>query len=366
MNDVEERLRTDLRAAATQVEDRIDADDALLAGQRARSSRRIARTVGVAALAAVLGLTGWGLLRTAPVLGGHPDPMGTVVATPSVPSPSESSSSYVPTDPMQTTFELGGKINGQVPSYESVQVSVKTAGDQVAVTVALTKATGKNEDTLVLRQYSMSAGTSWWTALDKHLVLSIVPGRPTWFQQRGDASQGAVTDQKPLTGINATVYLTGYIESGGPDTVRGFLWRGADGVAQDSLGNVVPSAEITLQDDTYWIYRDAGLDTLGLVPQRGGGAYSFRISDAQPDDLVHGGMGNKANDGRWSWTQIGSLPPGAHDISLVLADPGGDWGSATLSDGWVVVLAHATAKTTHVITSITYTGADGKVVTSHS
>jgi hypothetical protein len=366
MNDLEERLRTDLRVAAAQVEDRIDTDEALVAGQRARSSRRIARTLGVAALAAVAGLAGWGLLRAAPVLGGHPDPMGTISATPSRPSSSTSSSPYVPTDPIAATFDLGGTINGEVPSYESVGVHVKAAGDQVEVAVALQKAINKNGESVVLRHYTMTAGKFWWVALDRHLVLSIVPGRPTWFAQRDSSSKGAATYHQPLIGINATAYLTGYIESGGPDTVRGFLWRGADGAAQDSLGNVVPSADVALKDDTYWIYRDAALDTIGVVPKKAGGAYSFRLSDLMGKNMVHGGMGNRANGGKWSWTQFGSLPPGAHDIKVVLADPDGDWGSATLNDGWVAVVAHATAKTTDVITSISYTGADGRVMTYHS
>ena len=116
MNDLEERLRSDLQAAAAQVEDRIDADDALLAGQRARSSRRIARTVGVAALAAVAGLVGWGAPerrarpRWAPGSDGHH--LGRARAS----RPRPASPPYVPTDPMSATFDLGGKINGQVPT----------------------------------------------------------------------------------------------------------------------------------------------------------------------------------------------------------------------------------------------------------
>ena len=363
MNDLEERLRADFRQATAGVEDTVDVEAALLAGQRARSSRRIARTAGVAALVAVAGLVGWGALRAAPVLGGHPDPLGTISAVPN--TPSTSSSPYVPTDPMSATFELGGTINGQVPSYDSVGVTVKANGDQMDVSVSMNKGTDKAAGT-ILRQYSMTAGAFWSVALDKHLVLSIVPGRPTWFTQRDSANKGAVTYPEPLTGINATAYLTGYIQSGGPDTVRGFLWRGADGAAQDSLGNVVPSADVVLKDDTYWIYRDAALDTIGVVPKKGGGAYSFNLSDLTAKNMVHGGMGNRVNGGKWSWTQFGALPPGAHDIKVVLADPDGEWSSATLSDGWVAVVAHAIAKTTDVITSIGYTGADGRAVTFHS
>jgi hypothetical protein len=364
MNDLEDRLRADFQQATAGVEDTVDVEAALLAGQRARSSRRIARTAGVAVLVAVAGLVGWGALRADPVLGGHPDPMGTISAVPN--TPSTSSSPYVPTDPMSATFDLGGTINGEVPSYESVGVQVKAAGDEVEVTVALLKAIDKNGDSLVLQHYTMTAGRFWSVALDKHLILSIVPGRPTWFTQRDSANKGAVTYPEPLNGINATAYLTGYIQSGGPDTVRGFLWRGADGAAQDSLGNVVPSADVALKDDTYWIYRDAALDTIGVVPKEGGGSYSFRLSDLTAKNMVHGGMGNRVNGGKWSWTQFGALPPGAHNIKVVLADPDGEWSSATLSDGWVAVVAHAVAKTTDVITSISYTSADGRVVTFHS
>jgi hypothetical protein len=364
MNDLEDRLRADFQQATAGMEDTVDVEAALLAGQRARSSRRIARTAGAAAIVAVAGLVGWGALRAAPVLGGHPDPMGTISAVPN--TPSTSSSPYVPTDPMSATFELGGKINGEVPSYASVGVHVKAAGGQVEVEVALQKTVNKNHESLVLQHYTMTADTFWSVALDKHLVLSIVPGRPTWFTHRDSANKGAITYPEPLTGINATAYLTGYVESGGPDTVRGFLWRGADGAAQDSLGNVVPSADVVLKDDTYWIYRDAALDTIGVVPKEGGGAYSFNLSDLTAKNMVHGGMGNRVNGGKWSWTQFGALPPGAHDIKVVLADPGGEWSSATLSDGWVAVAAHAIAKTTDVITSISYTGADGRAVTFHS
>ena len=181
------------------------------------------------ALAVVASLVGWAFLRAGPFLGGHPDPMGTVSA---VPIPSTSSSPYVPTDPMSATFELGGMINGQVPSYESVGVSVQVAGYQVNVTMTLLEAASKTDEMVRLRHFTMTAGKFWSVALDKHLLPSIVPGRPTWSKQKGDAVKVAVTGQHPLVGINATAFLTGYVDAGGPDTVRGFLWRGADGVTQ--------------------------------------------------------------------------------------------------------------------------------------
>jgi hypothetical protein len=267
----------------------------------------------------------------------------------------------VPTDPLSATFDIGGKLNGQVPTYDSIGVSVKPVGDQVEVTVSLNEAKQS-----ILRHFTMASGAFWWVALDKHYVLSIVPGRPIWFQGADDPVKGAIGDHSPLVGINATAYLTGFIQSGGPDTVRGFLWRGTDGVVHDSLGNAVPSAEIALADDTYFVYRDAPLDIMGIDPKKEGGGYSFRLSDVGAGDLVHGGMGTRPDKGVWTWTQFGTLPPGAHDIKVVMADPAGEWGSATLSDGWVFVAAYAQTEASNVIRSISYTGADGKVVTQHS
>ncbi|HEY3407152.1 MAG TPA: hypothetical protein VGK53_03160 [Propionicimonas sp.] len=362
MNDLEERLRADFQAAAAQVENRIDADEALLVAQGARSSLRLARTVGVAALAVVVGLVGWGAVNAVPVLGGHPDPMGTVSAVPSIPS--TSSSSYVPTDPMSATFELGGKINGQVPSYDSVRVSVKADGDRVAVTVGLLTAVGKTDETLVLRHFAMRAGKLWWVALDEHLVLAITPGRPMWFDGEYDATRGAVTDRQPLTGIDATAFLVGFIKAGGPDTVRGFIWRGADGMVVDSLGNNVPNAEITLDDNSYLIYRDAELDVVGIVPRQGDGGYNVRMRDSSPGDLLGGGMGRQGEDGIWTWTTLGVLPAGSHDIKVNLAPGDGSWASGVMSDGSVAVLASNHAKSEHgkVVTSFSYTDANGKRV----
>ena len=360
MNDLEDRLRADFQQATAGVEDTVDVEAALLAGQRARSSRRIARTAGAAAIVAVAGLVGWGALRAAPVLGGHPDPMGTISAVPN--TPSTSSSPYVPTDPMSATFELGGKINGQVPSYESVEVAVKSNGDQVDVSVSMNKGTDKAAGT-ILRQYTMTSGKFWYVALDKNLVLSIVPGRTNWFQTRDDATKGSVTYTEPLTGINATAYLTGYLKSGELNLLRGFLWEGTDGVVHDSLGNVVPSAEIALSGDTYLIYRDVALDVGGVAPRQGGG-FAFHVRDLTPGDLLDGGLGRQDDDGTWTWARFGCLPPGAHDITVELAPGDGSWASAVLSDGTVAVLAvnHSKSDRAKVVTSISYRDANGKLV----
>lgn len=352
MNDLEERLRSDLQHAAAGVADEVDVEQTLLAGQRARSSRRIAGTVGVSAVATVIGLVGWAALRFAPVLGGVPDPMGTVSAVPSTP--------VTPSDPMSTTFEISGAgIDDQLPEYDSIRVAVRPSSTAIAVDVSLFK--GDSAQTQAT--FEMEPGKVWYAPLGKHLVVGIVPDRVAWLANLDESSKGVSSDTQPIEGLGASAFWLNYEQVNGSDSIRGLIWQRADGVIRDSLGRDVPNALISLNDQDYLVYRDLGLDTVGIVPSKDGGRYSTRISDTAPNSLIYGGLGTKAGSGTWNWTQYGFLPPGSHDILVEMSTTGGDWGWGTLDDGWVAFVAHATTRSTDVIKSVTYTNADGKVVT---
>ena len=134
-------------------------------------------------------------------------------------------------------------------------------------------------------------------------------------------------------------------------------------MVHDSLGNVVPSAEIALGGDSYLIYRDVALDASGIVPRKGGG-FAFRVRDLTPVGLLDGGMGRQDDDGTWTWACLGILPPGAHEITLVLAPGDGTWASTVLSDGTVAVLAvnHAKTDRAKVVISVSYREANGTLV----
>jgi hypothetical protein len=172
-----------------------------------------------------------------------------------------------------------------------------------------------------------------------------------------------VSGNQPLQGIGATAFWVGFEKSGGPDTVRGVLWESGDGNMRNSLGNPVGSAHVSLAGEDNLIYRDPDLDTIGMVGS-GGGRYSFRLSDFAPADLLDGGLGRKADDGTWTWTQFGALPPGSHEIKLELAPGDSSWASAVMSDGWVAVLAvnHVKSEHAEVVTSVSYTDAAGTQV----
>ncbi len=354
MNDLEDRLRADFQQATAGVEDQVNAEAALLAGQRVRSSRRIGATVGITAMAAVAGLVGWTVLRVVPITGGVPAPMQTMSAVPSTPA--------TPSDPLSTTFEIDGLINGTLPTYDSIKVGVKPSGEEVGVTVTMAKAGTQP----VVRDFTTKAGSYWYVALDKHLAIGIVPERVVhWLGVEADSDKAVVSGEQPLDGIGATAFWVGFEKAGGSDTVRGVIWEGGDGAVRDSLGTEAGSARVPLDGDEYLIYRDPALDSLGIMASRGGGGrYSFRISDYKPSDLLAGGMGRKADDGTWTWVQFGTLPPGSHDIKVGLDSGEGEWSSAVMSDGYVVLMAinHSKSKGGNIVTSISYIDANGKLV----
>jgi hypothetical protein len=359
MNDLEERLRADLQQATAGVEDSIDAEDALLAGHRARSSRRMGATIGISALAAVAGLVGWTVLQVLPSHSGGPSPLETISAVPSTPATFPSTTA-TPSDPLSATFEIDGSINGVVPTYDSITIGVQPSGAEVAIKVTMEKE-GKQP---VERTFTTTAGSYWEVRLDKHLAIGIVPERVNLISVEQDTKKVVLSGDLPLEGIGATAYWLGFEQSGGPNAVRGLIWERDDGTIYDSLGNEVGSARVPLEGDEYMIYRDSALDTIGLMPTLQGGNYSFRLRDNGPAPLLDGGMGRQADDGTWTWTQFGALPPGSHDISLELASLDGSWATAVLSDGWVAVLAinHVKSEDGKIIRSISYTEANGKQV----
>ncbi|HEY3337510.1 MAG TPA: hypothetical protein VGK18_03320 [Propionicimonas sp.] len=361
MNDLEDRLRADFQQATAGVEDTTDAEAALLAGQRARSSRRVARTVGAAALATVLGLLGWGVLRTAPILGGHPDPMGTISAVPI--EPTSSGSPYVPTDPMSTTFDLSSEgFGGKGPDYDSITFTIASRTSRsYSGTVTLVKA-GHRQAT---EDFSAPFGTSWSLPWDRHLLIGAVPGRVSWLDIVSTTTKGIYSNQQEITGVGMTAFWAYFEEADGPGWSKGFLWQTVDGAIGDSSGKSVPGAQVVLKDRSFVVYRDEDLDVVGIRATGDGNSYSNRISDSKPADLVQGGLGRSNGDGTWDWTQYGVLPAGAHDISVELSDPDGEWASAAMSDGRIAVVANSPrrADTTDVIRSISYSDAAGKLVT---
>jgi len=354
MNDLEDRLRADFQRATAGVGDLIDAEAALRAGQRARSSRRIGVTVGVTAMAVVAGLVGWTVLRVVPIQGGSPSPLETISAVPSPPTTE---------DPMSTTFDLSTEgFGGTGPDYDSInfKITSKTSRSYFGIVTLISDGRTKRS-----WDFSVPFGKSWSLPWDRHLLIGAVPGRVSWLDIVNRSSKGVYSNRQVIAGVGMTAFWGYFEEADGPGRSSGFIWETVDGVVHDSSGKIAPSARIALRDRNFLIYRDEDQDRVGIKASGDGSSYSTRISDSKPADLVQGGLGRRNDDGTWEWTQYGVLPPGARDIQLELSDPGGEWGSATMNDGRVAVVANSRhrADTSDVIRSIAYSDAHGNVVT---
>lgn len=350
MDDLEERLRADLRFAAGDVEDRIDVEEALRAGRHALRARRGAQAVGAAALIAVAGLLGGVLLRLLPDGFGPPVVLGTISAEPSVPA--------TPAGRLSASFdaaELGAS------GYATLRLTVVPGVGETQVRLDYLDGGGALVTTST---DTLPAGKVWYTQPDRHLVIGIVPEPLVWLSGRSDASKGVTSDHAPLDGIGGTAFWMRFEQAGGADSLHGFLWERTDGVVRDSLGNDASSARIRLGAEDHLVYRDEALDVIGVVPASGGG-YSFRISDTKPGDLVEGGLGSKRDGDVWVWMNFGALPPGSSDLTVELGATDGEWGTAASADGWVFVAAvvRSDQKDIQVISKLSYTDADGKRVT---
>jgi hypothetical protein len=354
MNDLEERLRADMLDATDAIFADLDLDSVMSSGDRVLRGRAVRRSLGAVAAVAAAGLIAYAGFAGRPITG-VPAPAAPVSSTVG-PAPTEPAT---PSDPWSTTFDIGGEINGQVPSYNSIRVAVQPAGATTDVTVTLSPVRGRP----VNRHYSIPAGRFWQVTLDKHTVIGIIPDRISRLDSHGGAAKGSFFTSQPLDGIGATAFWVGFPEAGAPADLRGFVWQGSDGEFHDSLGSTVPSARIALKGEEYLVYRDAELDVMQVV-RASGGSWGLRISDLHLDDLLGGGAGKRDASGTATWMVMGALPPGIHDLSLTLAPGDGEWAAQVLSDGYTVILAVNTSNSADgdVVRSLTYTDASGKVV----
>lgn len=353
MNELEELLREDLRAATDWLPDDVDSDALLSVGRRLRRSRVVSRTVLAAAAVVVVGLVGSAAWRSLPPVPTAPSPLQTVSAVPSEPA--------TPSDPLSTTFDLHDQGLGRnAPIVESIRVAVEPAGQEVGVRVTVAYG-GKAP---VERRFTVQSGAAWRVAWDQHLLIGILPGETSWFTITDSSDKGVYSgDAQPLDGIGSSAFWSYFEESGGPGSVNGVIWQAKGGAVQDSRGNAVPSATVTLSNDTYLVYKDVALDQLGIRPARGGGAYSTAIGKVT--DFLHGSLGYKST-GDWVWSQYGVLPEGSRDVQLELAGKDGEWASAQMTDGSIAVVATLRSKSDsagNLVRSISYTDASGKRVT---
>jgi hypothetical protein len=368
MNDLEDRLRAELLEATAGLGDDVDPDAVLAAGRGARRARNVRWAAGATAVVAVAGLVTWSVAAFRPPVPGTPAPAP--MATASQPSTSEEpvpeESTPAPVDPMSVVLDVSQSSVDGAPTYGDLTVSVVgVADDQVTVRLRMQK----DSEPVDEREYTFTRGELWRVDWDKHLMVGITPEQVTWLSVEHDSDRtvygGGV---QSLSGIGASAFFRLFEESGGSATIRGFIWQRLDGEVRDSLGNTVPTARVTVDGDDYLLYRDDDLDVMGYrETSNGTGMFGIRLSTFQEANLVHGGSGwgdDLKPDSTWHWVQFGFLPVGAHDVSVDLVQPKGDWGVAEFDDGSLGLLAIVTSDEEHsdVIASLSYVNAAGETV----
>ncbi len=374
MNDLEELLRTDLARAAEPIDSGVDADELVEAGHRVRRSRTM--RVGAGLTAVLVTAAGLGLVVATAVGRGSQAPvLATPSPTPSVTASVTPSTSASPTITSATagkaTFDLTdfGMNKADAPFDQLVVAAEPTSTGTLAITIIGSKP--GHADQKATAQVEAGRTSATFVGLGKRAVVTLVPGTAANASLFTDLNVGGrVSDTKviPGTGLSAlvTVFERGVAE---PTKGAGVIWQTVDGLLHSTSGAEVPSAEVSVAGESARIYRSEEIGVLGLWGREGKlGGTSMAIKDAEPGDLIGGGLGHcgEVPPTGCTWSNFTALPPGTTNLQLTLNPkaPDSGWTSATLSDGWVMVLAvnHSSKETSTVVVSADYVDASGKAV----
>jgi hypothetical protein len=352
MNDLEERLRAELLDAAADIDPEVDADALLASGHRARNNRTVRRIAVGTAFALVAGGLGWAGLGYQAGRGTAP-----VLATPS-PIPS-SAMAATPGSSDSVTFGLDGASLPSGADAKSIEVTATMeAGGGYTVDLMVVAKDGTTSTAHKTSEGDQLA----WAQLGPRLFVGFVPHRVDWIQyidKKSDVFGANTSDDRTFDRLDATAVYRVSDKAGNYGGLKAYIWKGSDGVFHNSLGQVVPSATITLsgskQVGTFFL--DKALNVLAF--QQGGGTGS---TDVQSDQVqsIFGWAGEGGG------VAVGGLllPEGATNPKLVSKGTGLEWASAEL-EGRLAIVASARMPngTEEVVHSITYTDAAGKRVT---
>ena len=262
MNELEERLRTDLFGATELIEAEPDLDAVVREGDRVLRGRLVRRVAGGVAAALVVGLVSWfaAMPREVP---GVPAP----VSTPSAgPVTSESAS---------IDLQDGFAVNSSGVPYRSVDVLATRT--ETGYSVSFTITDNKGAVRTVSRE--VPVGRAWLTQYPRRMV-GVVAARIDWRDSvYADMVGGMSGAERVLPGLGITVVVDVAEKPG--NTIKGLLWQGVDGLVHDDAGNEVPEAQIGLAGAVGTVYLSERLGFLGYRETGGGEVVSTQ--DLGPD-----------------------------------------------------------------------------------
>lgn len=347
MNTTEQQMRNGLRELAAAAEFTVELDAVVREGRRIRRSRWI-RGTSVAVSVAAIGLLGW--------------PLATGTPIPAVPIPARTPATAPPT-PIRATAELPFAIAdpGDL-AFARVEIAAARTGLDTSVDV-VAEAVGGDR---VEQHYDVSGTGFWHATVAPGLELALIPGRVERVIALGGVGQAV--DRQSLNGMDATVVA---IQPGTAGReFAGLLWLDDDGVLHNSLGEVVPSADLpyTLVEPDgppsprqVVMFRDESLDVWGYLDSNSDDGVTHPLSSEPIDTMARV---SATVEGDYSFTSIavGFLPSGGSDPELTLLVANAEWTSAEVGDtGRIALLAVAERirRDQPLVESIAYTDRDG-------
>jgi hypothetical protein len=342
MNDLDDRLRADLAQLSTTFLDLgVSTRDVIQRGQRVRRSRITRRTVGAVSVAVVTAVLAWST----------PWPLSTslapiVPAAPTVRAAAGAGTAYF----NLTDIGLGD-------DFQRFEVDALPAGTGWDITTSQLDRHGVVTAQRVLHQ---SAAPQTIT-LAPRVVLELIPSRVNWCNVvTARTTQLTYVDWSHFGELGLTAMLLVFDGATPPGEPAGFIWAGPDGTIRNSLGDVLPTADIDLKSRTVTVYWDKALDQFG---------YQSATGDYGPvADMSRPGFGPHfigiAGDGRGNLTQFAAdlLPAGAKDVRIVLRSGEAEWAAADLAGRIAYVVAYPLALKEQPIRSIAYTDRAGRQV----
>ena len=367
MTDLETRLRQDLAQAADSAGEGLEVADVVAAGHRVRVERIIRRTMGGIAVAALA-------LLVLPSVGnwsvpGVPDPMSTV------PAPTTSTTIAV------TTFDLSPLtigMKGDSP-FESVTVTA-LARDGVASELTVrgerAGASGTPQPAVSQTTIKLVPGDTRLAVgrLGDRVTVGLLPELATSLEVlrvKDAASTQSWNLTEDLASLGGTVFLhiTDVPEPAGTP-VAGVVWRNPAGQIRSSSGQVVGTTTFRSRAGDVTVVRDPALAHLGFVEGDQFGWANTWEDPTDPAGIVKLDAAKRSAAGVWERVVIGVLPAGATNPKVGVVDSGdvGDSGievavGELAPDDRTGFAIHAKLPNqTPVVTSVTYTSADGKQV----
>jgi len=347
MDDLETRMRGGLTQLVEPVSDLPELDAVVTRGRQLRARRRIGVVAGGAAalaLVAGLGWAGTSLLHRAD---------SPVVGTPSVSASASTTPGLVlPGTTDQVVFSDGPLVAELMATRVRVNATLLPGG-LYSVEVAVVRG-----DRVDYQHTATNDGRSIsWFQVTPKVIVGFVPHRLNWIQyfdkEPSEAFGSFGSDIVPFGQLDGTAVFRTTDFGGEYVGLRDYLWRGADGSYRDGEGSLAPS--VALGHVTYYLSDRLGV--LGSVSPSGG-VSTLTVADGRPTYLT-----SWAESGEGRATTAALLPVGASQPDPKTAGKQAEVQTAELGGRVLVVVSATVRGTVDPMASLSYTDANGKLVT---